>query len=325
MEYMDGGSLNDALNKRREQNNFFPWPVCYRIALHITNGLKFLHKNNVYHRDLKTDNVLLCKRPGDPFFAKLADFGVSILYTGEIEGGSLLSTEAKGTLKWMAPEVLPAMFGQIYRYNPATDVYSLVMIFWALTKHEDPYKDKGQHEIASFVIEGGRENIPESTLVFFRELIEWCWEQQAKHRPTVAQIINILVELIEKNPLVETEGETEKTEYNAKGKEEETVSTNRRKEGEKEECDEDIIEISKLSAEREKQWRMGPRAVDEFEPQEAFDISQTQGEPSGPSGNTSALLPSISGSSMIFLPSPPQERNARERIEQKKSNFGLNT
>ena len=49
MEYADGGDLNNYLSKNFEKLN---WNKKIRLALDITNGLYYLHKENILHRDL---------------------------------------------------------------------------------------------------------------------------------------------------------------------------------------------------------------------------------------------------------------------------------
>ena len=72
-----------------------------RIAHGIANGMAFLHRNSVCHRDLKSPNVLYDR----DLNIKLCDFAFSKFK----DGMSVLSAQMKsrvGTPAWMAPEVL---------------------------------------------------------------------------------------------------------------------------------------------------------------------------------------------------------------------------
>jgi len=49
MEYADGGDLKDYLAKNFSS---LDWNNKYQLAFDITNGLHYLHKENIIHRDL---------------------------------------------------------------------------------------------------------------------------------------------------------------------------------------------------------------------------------------------------------------------------------
>ena len=49
MEYADGGDLRAYLGKSFKSLN---WDEKYELAFNITNGVHYLHKENIIHRDL---------------------------------------------------------------------------------------------------------------------------------------------------------------------------------------------------------------------------------------------------------------------------------
>ena len=60
MEYCNGGSLSDCLNKYQElYNKTFSEEIVQYLMRQIIQGLKYIHNKNIIHRDLKLDNILV--------------------------------------------------------------------------------------------------------------------------------------------------------------------------------------------------------------------------------------------------------------------------
>ncbi len=77
-----------------------PQTVLYQLAL----GLEYIHKMGLIHRDLKPENVLIWVDPKDGrVLMKWADFGLSKPVN---ERGSFSISGIRGTLNWLAPELL---------------------------------------------------------------------------------------------------------------------------------------------------------------------------------------------------------------------------
>lgn len=53
---MSGGSLFDFLHK---QNDVLKLSTVLRLAIDVSKGMNYLHKNNIIHRDLKAANLLM--------------------------------------------------------------------------------------------------------------------------------------------------------------------------------------------------------------------------------------------------------------------------
>ena len=68
LEYMDAGSLTKIVEKRKGN---ISEAACAYILYQTLRGLYSLHRRNIVHRDIKSDNILINKN-GD---VKLADFG----------------------------------------------------------------------------------------------------------------------------------------------------------------------------------------------------------------------------------------------------------
>jgi serine/threonine protein kinase len=101
-----------------------------RIALDVTEGMRFLRDSGINHMDLKSANILLdsaCR-------AKISDYGLSALCTHHV------------TPAWIAPEILR---GEDFR--PSADVYSVGVIVWELFSEREPWYGKASTEIVTLV------------------------------------------------------------------------------------------------------------------------------------------------------------------------------
>ena len=72
------------------------------ILVDVSQGLEYLHSNDIVHRDLSSNNVLLTKH----LVAKIADFGVAKFIIEHPAMSIIQLTQAPGTLHFMAPEAL---------------------------------------------------------------------------------------------------------------------------------------------------------------------------------------------------------------------------
>ena len=183
LEYCASGDLSAAL-KRSTPSNFF-----WRVAEDIANGMNYLHRKNLLHRDIKPGNVLLDGDvSGGNFTAKLSDFGVAIMHHGALGEEHTAET---GTYRWMPPEVIRH---EVYSF--AADVYSFALVVWQLVTHEIPFKNHSQIEAAGKVaVESARPPFPQKTPELIVALITTCWRECPDERLSFAQIAVELKEI----------------------------------------------------------------------------------------------------------------------------------
>ena len=55
-EFMSGGRLYEFLHKQR---GVFKLPSLLKVAIDVSKGMNYLHKNDIIHKDLKTANLLM--------------------------------------------------------------------------------------------------------------------------------------------------------------------------------------------------------------------------------------------------------------------------
>ncbi|KXN87569.1 hypothetical protein AN958_08450 [Leucoagaricus sp. SymC.cos] len=191
--WMENGDLVDFLKK---YPNTPPIPLMCDVAA----GLQFLHDMGVIHSDLKARNVLVSQSRR----AMLADFGVSTVVSTNV--GTTTVGDFAGTPHWMAPELLlsdehppPTEQSDMWGFGcicfeveagriPFIEYRSNTALISASLKAQiTPLRPKPN---CAPVITGGG---PLLTLA------ERCWNHDPSQRPTAADALQFLAELIVKD------------------------------------------------------------------------------------------------------------------------------
>ncbi|CAB5360959.1 unnamed protein product [Rhizophagus irregularis] len=63
IEYANQGNLREFINEKNRNENDFEWKERVNLATQIAEGLCYLHKLNIAHRDLHTKNILINDEP----------------------------------------------------------------------------------------------------------------------------------------------------------------------------------------------------------------------------------------------------------------------
>ena len=181
MEYMDRGTIEDLIKKKKN----IPEKYVGMITYQILNGMIFCQKEKrIIHRDLKPSNILVNSKGK----IKISDFGVSTI----VEGSWQQKKTMTGTIKYMAPE---RIHGENYYIN--CDVWSLGLIVMECILGYYPYsiyynnKNPGYWELRQII-----EKNPEPELdkkIYSLELIDFtnkCLIKDPKERPTSQKLMN---------------------------------------------------------------------------------------------------------------------------------------
>ncbi|XVE54377.1 hypothetical protein DITRI_Ditri03aG0075800 [Diplodiscus trichospermus] len=135
-EYMVNGSLKQVL---RRKDRTIDRRKRLIIAMDAAFGMEYLHEKNIIHFDLKSHNFLVNMRDPQRPVCKIGDLGLS-----KIKQRTLISGGVRGTIPWMAPELLNTKNNLV---TEKVDVYSFGIVMWELLTGEKPYADLHSKEI----------------------------------------------------------------------------------------------------------------------------------------------------------------------------------
>ncbi|KAL7592271.1 hypothetical protein Lser_V15G33911 [Lactuca serriola] len=151
------------------------------IAMDAAFGMEYLHSKNIVHFDLKCDNLLVnMKDPSRPI-CKVGDFGLS-----KMKRNTLVSGGVRGTLPWMAPELLN---GSSNKVSEKVDVFSFGIVLWEILTGEEPYANMHYGAIIGGIVSNTlRTRIPRDCDGEWRRLMEHCWAPNPMLRPSFTEI-----------------------------------------------------------------------------------------------------------------------------------------
>ncbi|KAG5588424.1 hypothetical protein H5410_048858 [Solanum commersonii] len=189
-EYMVNGSLRNVLARKDRSCRALDRRKKLMLALDAAFGMEYLHLKNIVHFDLKCENLLV--NLGDPHrpVCKVGDFGLS-----RIKRNTLVSGGVRGTLPWMAPELLN---GNSSRVSEKVDVFSFGITMWEILTGEEPYANLHCGAIIGKLLDGGivnntlRPPVPQRCDPEWGKLMEECWSPDSEARPSFTEITNRL-------------------------------------------------------------------------------------------------------------------------------------
>ncbi|KAJ0257131.1 Wall-associated receptor kinase-like 2 [Hirschfeldia incana] len=151
-EFVPNGDLFKLLHHESDDYKM-TWEVRLHIAIEIAGALSYLHlaaSFPIYHRDIKTTNILLDEK----YQAKVSDFGTSRTVPTD---QTHLTTQVAGTFGYVDPE-----YFQTNKFTDKSDVYSFGVVLVELLTGEKPSSRVRSEEknrgFAAHFVEAVKEN-----------------------------------------------------------------------------------------------------------------------------------------------------------------------
>ncbi|KAK2631696.1 hypothetical protein EUGRSUZ_L02564 [Eucalyptus grandis] len=183
-EFVPNGTLYQYLH---DPCRGFPisWETRLRIANEIAGALSYLHfaaAIPIYHRDIKSSNILL----DESYRAKVADFGTSKSITID---QTHVTTKVHGTVGYLDPE-----FFRTSQFTDKSDVYSFGVVLVELLTREKPIcelrAEEGRCLATYFIIlmEENRLSWEKEEINAVSNLAKRCLNLKGRYRPTMKEV-----------------------------------------------------------------------------------------------------------------------------------------
>ncbi|XP_024141929.2 serine/threonine-protein kinase STE20 isoform X2 [Oryzias melastigma] len=181
MEYIPGGSIASIIHR------FGPLPerVLALYTQQILEGVAYLHRNRVIHRDIKGNNVMLMPTG----VIKLIDFGcarrlscLNSTFSSSVE----LIKSVHGTPYWMAPEVISES-----GYGRKSDVWSVGCTVFEMATGKPPlaHMDKMAALFYIGAKRGSMPSLPDGFSQNAKDFVKICLTSEERLRPSAGQLL----------------------------------------------------------------------------------------------------------------------------------------
>ncbi|PWU98933.1 putative serine/threonine protein kinase [Trypanosoma cruzi] len=175
MEFASGGSLYNMLHKFTK----FKVDQAKRYLRDVLKGLVYLHREDIVHRDIKPQNVLLLETG----LCKLSDFGTSKCLLKVCNSG-----QPEGTPPYIAPEAARG------RAEKASDIWSFGIMMAQMLSGRLPWSNMEEMTPQTFCYNvGHNENfvpqLDEQISAQEKEIIMRCCNRVPSKRPTAEELL----------------------------------------------------------------------------------------------------------------------------------------
>ena len=184
LEFIDGENLNDMILEYKEKNEQINQELIVLILKGILEGLDYLHKKNIYHRDVTPDNIMIEKNTNN---IKITDFGISAFYEDNLNQFKSIV----GRRGFVCPEIYNAHAGQqpLAIYNSKCDIFSLGVLMFKLMTFSFPmilnYRNLKDNDYKISI----DSNIYNKQLI---DIVMSMLQEKPNNRPTCEELKNAL-------------------------------------------------------------------------------------------------------------------------------------
>lgn len=178
MEFIDGGSLQQVLKKRKRLS----WEHAIQVGRQVSSALEHAHNAGIIHRDLKPANLFMSRKGR----LKLGDFGIA-----RDQEATALTAAGKtlGTYAYMAPEQIQVS----HPISRKTDIYALGCVMYEIIVGETPFQSDNPMDLLMQHLQDDPYNVIEKVPecpIWLDQLIERMLAKNPDDRPYDALAIH---------------------------------------------------------------------------------------------------------------------------------------
>ncbi|KAL7638877.1 UNVERIFIED_CONTAM: hypothetical protein RMT77_010411 [Armadillidium vulgare] len=178
MEYADGGDLFEKVKQAKTLRKLIPEVSIMSWFIQIIFAVQYLHRNNILHRDLKTQNIFLTHKN----IVKVGDFGIARFLRTKQE----LATTAIGTPYYLSPEICLRK-----PYNYRSDMWSVGCILYELCALRHPFEANDFESLVLKILQGSYPPVSCTYSKLMHDLITVLLRTNPEQRPSAEEILII--------------------------------------------------------------------------------------------------------------------------------------
>jgi serine/threonine/tyrosine protein kinase RAD53 len=187
MELVPGGDLMDFV----AANGAIGEDATQVITKQILEGIAYVHRLGISHRDLKPDNILIMQ--DDPILVKITDFGLA-----KFSDNSTFMKTFCGTLAYVAPEVITGKYDALSQdspkdnYSSLVDIWSLGCLVYVLLTSHLPFNGKTQAQMFQKIKQGEYHESPLNSYEISqegRDFLKCCLQVNPRLRITAEEAL----------------------------------------------------------------------------------------------------------------------------------------
>ena len=179
IEYVDGGDLSMKIKIAKQKKTYLKENLIWYIFIQILEGIDYLHKKFIIHRDLKTSNIYLTQKG----IVKIGGLNVG----KNIEEIGMALTQI-GTPYFTAPEIWEQK-----PYDYKCDIWSIGCILYEMASLHVPFLGLNMEELYLNVLKLKYKPIPNIYSKELNDMIHLILVKDSNKRPTTSDLLNNII------------------------------------------------------------------------------------------------------------------------------------